>query len=151
LRILVLVSFTVNRYAEAAHDQNVPFARRRATLRRSARASLPELRIRVARRKLLLLHRAVSLQDLRVPPGNRLEELRGDRKGQLSIRINDQWRVCFVWRDGDAFDVEIADYHLGVTMTMVTTRLDPIHPGEILEEDFMRPLGLSANALANRI
>jgi proteic killer suppression protein len=66
---------------------------------------------RVTRRKLLLLHRAVSLQDLRVPPGNRLEELKGDRKGQYSIRINDQWRICFVWRDGDAFDVEIADYH----------------------------------------
>ena len=66
---------------------------------------------RVARRKLLLVHRAVSLQDLRVPPGNRLEELKGDRKGQHSIRINDQWRVCFVWRDGDAFDVEIVDYH----------------------------------------
>ena len=65
----------------------------------------------MARRKLLLLHRAASLQDLRVPPGNRLEELKGDRKGQHSIRINDQWRICFVWRDGDAFDVEIADYH----------------------------------------
>jgi proteic killer suppression protein len=54
---------------------------------------------------------SVSLQDLRVPPGNRLEELKGDRKGQHSIRINDQWRICFGWRDGDAFDVEIADYH----------------------------------------
>ncbi len=66
---------------------------------------------RVARRKLLLLHAARSLQDLRVPPGNRLEELRGGRKGQHSIRINDQWRVCFVWRRADAFDVEIVDYH----------------------------------------
>jgi proteic killer suppression protein len=66
---------------------------------------------RVARRKLLLLHRAGSLHDLRVPPGNRLEELKGNRKGQHSIRINDQWRICFVWRDGDAFDVEIAHYH----------------------------------------
>ena len=66
---------------------------------------------RVVRRKLLLLHRAGSLQDLRVLPGNRLEELKGDRKGQHSIRINDQWRLCFVWRDGDASDVEIADYH----------------------------------------
>jgi proteic killer suppression protein len=66
---------------------------------------------RVARRKLLLIHRSVSLQDLRVPPGNRLEALKGDRKGQHSIRVNDRWRICFVWRDGDAFDVEIADYH----------------------------------------
>lgn len=66
---------------------------------------------RPARRKLLLLHRAVSLHDLRVPPGNRLEALTGNRKGQHSIRINDQWRICFVWRDGDAYQVEIADYH----------------------------------------
>ncbi len=66
---------------------------------------------RIARRKLLFLHRARSLQDLRVPPGNRLEELKGDRKGQHSIRINDRWRICFVWTEGDAFDVEIVDYH----------------------------------------
>jgi proteic killer suppression protein len=66
---------------------------------------------RSARRKLLILHRAASLQDLRVPPGNRLEELKGRRRGQHSIRINDQWRICFSWRDGDAFEVEITDYH----------------------------------------
>ena len=66
---------------------------------------------RIARRKLLLLHRAKSLDDLRVPPGNRLEALRGNRKGQHSIRINDQWRICFVWAQGDARDVEIVDYH----------------------------------------
>jgi proteic killer suppression protein len=66
---------------------------------------------RPARRKPLLLHAAVSLHDLRVPPGNRLERLRGNRKGQHSIRINDQWRICFAWRDEDAYDVEIADYH----------------------------------------
>ena len=66
---------------------------------------------RIARRKLLYLHRARSLQDLLAPPGNRLEALRGDRKGQHSIRINEQWRVCFVWKNGDAYDVEIIDYH----------------------------------------
>ena len=66
---------------------------------------------RVARRKLLYLHRASHLQDLRVPPGNRLEILKGDRKGQRSIRINDQWRICFRWKNGDALDVEIIDYH----------------------------------------
>ena len=66
---------------------------------------------RVARRRLLYLHRARQLQDLRVPPGNRLEVLKGNRRGQHSIRINDQWRICFVWRRGDAFDVEIVDYH----------------------------------------
>jgi len=58
-----------------------------------------------------MLHRAVRLDDLRIPPQNRLEMLKGDRKGQWSIRINDQWRVCFVWNDGQAFDVEIVDYH----------------------------------------
>ena len=66
---------------------------------------------RVARRKLLYLHRARSLGDLRVPPGNRLEPLKGDREGQHSIRIDDQWRICFVWRDGNAFAVEIVAYH----------------------------------------
>jgi len=62
-------------------------------------------------RKLVMLDSAESLQDLRVPPGNRLEKLSGDRKGQHSIRINDQWRICFEWRDGDAYQVEIGDYH----------------------------------------
>jgi proteic killer suppression protein len=62
-------------------------------------------------RKLLLLDGAETLTDLRSPPGNRLEKLRGNRSGQHSIRINDQWRICFRWGDGDAHDVEIVDYH----------------------------------------
>ncbi|MGL4437874.1 MAG: type II toxin-antitoxin system RelE/ParE family toxin [Bosea sp. (in: a-proteobacteria)] len=66
---------------------------------------------RVARRKLQLLHTAQSLADLAVPPGNRLEALKGDRKGQYSIRVDRQWRICFRWNEGDAFDVEIVDYH----------------------------------------
>ena len=66
---------------------------------------------RQARRKLLLLHTATSLNDLRSPPGNRLEALKGDRSGQHSIRINSQWRICFIWRDGGAESVEIVDYH----------------------------------------
>lgn len=66
---------------------------------------------RPARRKLLYLHRARRLEDLKAPPGNRLEALKGDRKGQHSIRINDQWRICFRWDDGNAYDVEIVDYH----------------------------------------
>lgn len=65
----------------------------------------------VANRKLMQVHNAKSLDDLKAPPGNRLERLSGDRKGQCSVRINDQWRVCFRWRDGDAYDVEIVDYH----------------------------------------
>lgn len=64
-----------------------------------------------ALRKLAMLNRAAVLQDLRIPPGNRLEALQGDRKGQHSIRINDQWRVCFVWRSGHATQVQIVDYH----------------------------------------
>jgi proteic killer suppression protein len=67
--------------------------------------------IKVANRKLLQLQNARSLDDLRSPPGNRLEALSGDRKGQHSIRVNDQWRICFNWRNADAFDVEIVDYH----------------------------------------
>jgi len=65
----------------------------------------------VARRKLDMLDAANRLEDLRAPPGNRLEALKGDRRGQHSIRINDQWRLCFVWRDGGAEQVEIVDYH----------------------------------------
>ena len=64
-----------------------------------------------ARRKLRMLNNAQSPADLRVPPGNRLEALKGERKGQLSIRINDQWRICFAWKDGHASQVEIVDYH----------------------------------------
>ena len=66
---------------------------------------------RMALRKLLILDAAERLDDLRVPPGNQLEKLGGNRQGQYSIRINDQWRICFRWQAGDAYDVEIADYH----------------------------------------
>lgn len=66
---------------------------------------------RAGLRKLRILDAATSIDDLRVPPGNRLEKLRGDRAGQWSIRLNDQWRVCFEWREGDAYEVELADYH----------------------------------------
>ncbi len=72
---------------------------------------LPANLRRTAGRKLAWLHTACDLNDLRVPPGNRLEALSGDRKGQHSIRINDQYRLCFVWRDGNAHEVEIVDYH----------------------------------------
>jgi len=75
--------------------------------------SIPRFRNieRAARRKLLYLNAAKKLEDLRVPPGNRLEALKGDRRGQHSIRINDRWRICFTWNDGEALNVEIADYH----------------------------------------
>jgi len=74
---------------------------------------LPDTLQRVALRKLRMLNRAMNLRDLRVPPANRLEKMKGDRAGQHSIRINDQWRICFEWRGNDAFEVEIIDYHRG--------------------------------------
>jgi toxin HigB-1 len=72
---------------------------------------LPNQIWRITTRKLLILDGADALEDLQVPPGNRLEKLKGNREGQYSIRINDQWRICFVWREGNAYQVEIADYH----------------------------------------
>ena len=66
-----------------------------------------------ALRKLRMINNATKISDLRIPPANRLEKLRGKRKGQYSIRINDQWRICFKWQGNDAYDVEITDYHLG--------------------------------------
>jgi len=67
--------------------------------------------VRRAEIKIAQIDAAISLEDLRIPPSNRLEKLFGNRKGQHSIRINNQWRICFSWRDGDAYDVEIVDYH----------------------------------------
>ncbi|MBI4698033.1 MAG: type II toxin-antitoxin system RelE/ParE family toxin [Nitrospirae bacterium] len=81
------------------------------TGRFSKKIKLPSNLHNVARRKLRMIAAATMLQTLRVPPHNRLEALKGNRGGQWSIRINDQWRICFKWKDGNAFDVEIADYH----------------------------------------
>jgi proteic killer suppression protein len=78
-------------------------------LKRSSK--LPSSIQKVALRKLEMIDYALNLQDLRIPPSNRLEALKGNRQGQHSIRINDQWRVCFVWRGSDAYQVEIIDYH----------------------------------------
>ena len=72
---------------------------------------LPQAIQQVALRKLRMLNRATTLNDLRVPPGNQLEKLTKDRAGQHSIRINDQWRICFIWKEENAIDVEIVDYH----------------------------------------
>jgi addiction module HigA family antidote len=72
---------------------------------------LPQDMQQMALRKLRMLNRAVTLNDLRVPPANHLEKLSGDRAGQYSIRINDQWRICFQWQDANAYEVEIVDYH----------------------------------------
>ena len=83
----------------------------RAIAERRRVARFPEAVERRARMKLNMLNRAGNLNDLRVPPGNRLEALSGNRRNQHSIRINDQWRICFVWYDGNAWEVEIVDFH----------------------------------------
>jgi proteic killer suppression protein len=79
--------------------------------RRVGSRRLPADLQRIAYRKLVLLDAADTVNDLRIPPGNRLEKLRGDRAGQYSIRINNRWRVCFTWQGSDAYDVQIVDYH----------------------------------------
>jgi proteic killer suppression protein len=78
--------------------------------REPSRKLTPEIQ-RSALRKLRMLNQAKNLEDLRVPPGNRLEALKGDRLGKYSIRINDRWRICFVWEQGNVYEVEIIDYH----------------------------------------
>jgi len=102
----------------------------------------------VARRKLRQLEIATRLQDLRVPPGNRLEALKGDRLGQHSIRINEQFRVCFRWTEAGAEDVEIVDYH---QRKWTMAKLKPVTPGELLLEEFLKPMGLSQYRLAKEI
>ena len=72
---------------------------------------LPQDILRIAYRKLLMIHASMNVDDLKIPPANHLEKLSGDREGQYSIRINKQWRICFSWHDGNAADVEIVDYH----------------------------------------
>ena len=79
--------------------------------RRTFSRKLPQDIQQAAYRKLAFLHSAKELNDLRLPPSNRLEKLRGDRQGEYSIRINDQWRICFIWQDDDAYEVVITDYH----------------------------------------
>lgn len=78
---------------------------------RAGSSKLPSDIQQVSLRKLRMINNAKSINDLRIPPANRLEKLKGDREGQYSIRINDQWRICFIWQAGDAYEVEITDYH----------------------------------------
>ncbi len=108
-----IVSFAVNNGARYAYAMIKSFAQRETELVWQGTVSrrLPPMIQRVARRKLRMLNNAQNLGDLRIPPNNRLEALRGGRKGQHSIRINDQWRLCFRWVGGNAHDVEIVDYH----------------------------------------
>ena len=101
-----------------------------------------------AERKLQMLDSAKDLNDLRVPPGNRLEKLGGERRGQHSIRINDQWRIC---SDGEMTAPGRRDRRLPLRKDMARNRMRPIHPGEILSEEFLVPLGMSAHALSQAI
>ncbi|WP_198924203.1 HigA family addiction module antitoxin [Acidithiobacillus caldus] len=101
--------------------------------------------------KLRMLDAAIDLEDLKAPPGNRPEPLRGSRAGQWSIRSNDQWRICFRWEKGHAFDVEIVDYHFIMNKPDHDGLLPLSTPGDILRLEFMEPLGLSANALARTL
>jgi proteic killer suppression protein len=96
----------LRRYIQSFKDKEAE----RIFRRQRSRKLPPDLQ-QIALRKLRMLNRAVTINDLRVPPTNRLEKLKGDRVGQYSIRINDRWRICFEWRDGDAYQVEIVDYH----------------------------------------
>jgi addiction module HigA family antidote len=111
----------------------------------------------VALRKLDQLKAAKSLDDLRTPPANRLESLKGNRHGQHSIRINDQYRVCFIWRRDGAHEVEIVDYHQVVFRGFMTIKRPrggweiegvTTHPGEMLLQEFLIPLSISQNQLA---
>lgn len=109
----VSVTLDVNNAWRYAHEVVRSFADQdteRLFRREGVRRWSPDLQ-RAALRKLVVVDAAEALDDLRVPPGNRLEKLSGKRSGQYSIRVNDQWRVCFRWRDRDAFDVELVDYH----------------------------------------
>ena len=103
--------------------------------------------VKRTRAMLSAMDAAVVLEDLRVPPGNHLEALKGNRAGQHSVRINDQWRICFVWTEQGPVDVEIVPLK-GGTMTLMQ---NPSPPGEVLAELYLEPLGMSAIELAGRL
>lgn len=105
------MSYNVKRYIIKFMIESYRDKETKKLFEREPSRRIPSEIQRVAFRKLRMLHRAATLDDLRVPPGNHLELPGGDRKGQCSIRVNDQWRICFVWRNGNAYDVEIVDYH----------------------------------------
>ncbi len=100
-----------------------------------------------ARTRLRRLHAATNLHDLARIPGNRLEALKGDRAGPSGIRSNGQWRICFPWRDGSVYDVDIVDYHGEEKHACPEKETPPIHPGQVLRED-LQDAGISLNQLA---
>jgi proteic killer suppression protein len=109
--LLLVVYYNGKRYGFIQMIRNFAYRETERLFNDESSRRLPVQIQRVARRKLILLNQARSLNDLRSPFGNHFEGLKGDRAGQYSIRVNDQWRLCFGWLDGDALDVEIVDYH----------------------------------------
>ena len=107
------ITLDVRRYSNYSNDEIKTFKCKETEkiFNRSFLKKFPQNIQRVALRKLRMLNRAAMLNDLKIPPANRLEALHGERKGQYSIRINDQWRICFRWKNGEVSNVEIADYH----------------------------------------
>lgn len=105
------MTFNATRYTLSHMIQSFKDKEAERIFNRQRSRKLPANIQQVALRKLRMLNRAMTLNDLRIPPANRLEKLKGNRQGQHSIRINDQWRICFEWQDGDAYEVEIVDYH----------------------------------------
>ena len=99
------------RYSIATMIDNFKCDETKKIFNREFSRKLPQNIQKIAFRKLRMLHRSSTIQDLRIPPANKLEALSGQRKGQYSIRINDQWRICFRWENGNAYNVEIVDYH----------------------------------------
>jgi len=112
-KINLLISYCVFRNTGYTQGviRSIKDAKTRKVWERKCPKGFPEDMLRTAYRKLTMIHAAESIQDLRSPPGNRLEKLKGNRAGLYSIRIDDQWRICFVWRKNDAYYVEIDDYH----------------------------------------
>lgn len=120
---------------------------------KAARKCCPSSAWVVARRKLDQINAATRLETLRIPPGNRLEALRGTLAGFHSVRVNDQFRIVFRWTPAGAENVEITDYHgdSGHIMTRIPTHRPPTHPGEMLKEEFLVPLELTQRELAERL
>lgn len=106
-----LLTFNALRYTLPIMIQSFKCTETEKIFEREFSKKLPRDIQRIAFRKLRMLYRSVSLNDLRIPPANRLQKLHGERAGQWSIRINDQYRICFIWQNNDAYDVEIVDYH----------------------------------------
>jgi addiction module HigA family antidote len=105
----------------------------------------------IVKRKLDMIHYAARIDDLKSPPGDRLQALRGDLAGWHSVRVNDQWRVLFRWTERGAEKVRVADYHRFEERVMMTTKRKPTSPGEILREEFLVPLHISQKELSEHI